>query len=83
MDINNLKSCISHDEATIRSFVRNPKFAEYYLNTVITDGDEAEIKEVQSWYEEAKKRSQNEALKISYPSRLAVNSKFVTVGAVA
>ena len=44
---------------------------------------EAEIKEVQSWYEEAKKRSQNEALKISYPSRLAVNSKFVTVGAMA
>ena len=57
IDINNLKSCVDHDEATIRSFVRNPDFAEYYLQTVLTDGDEHEILRVKSWYEEAKRRA--------------------------
>ena len=57
MDINNLKSCISHDEATIRSFMRDPKYADYYLQTVIADGDTQEISEVQAWYDEAKTRT--------------------------
>lgn len=59
MDINNLKSCISHDEAMIRSFIRDPEFAEYYLHTVILDGDNEEILQAQSWYDEAKSRSVN------------------------
>ena len=58
MDITNLKSCITHEEATIRSFMRDPEFAAYYLQAVIADGDTEEISEVQSWYDEAQKRIQ-------------------------
>lgn len=57
MDINNLKSCISHDEATIRSFVRDPEYADYYLKSVIANGDNEEIRDVQAWYDEAKSSS--------------------------
>ena len=32
-----------HDEATIESFRRDPKFAAAYLNAVLDDGDRAEI----------------------------------------
>ena len=53
MDITNLKSCVSHEEAMIRSFMRDPEFAEYYLQAVLADGDEEEIREVQAWREEA------------------------------
>lgn len=59
MNINNLKSCISHDEATIRSFMRDPEYADFYLQTVRADGDAQEIAEVQDWYNEAKARTQN------------------------
>ena len=58
MDIQNLKACISHDEAMIRSFVRDPDYADYYLKTVIADGDNDEICDVQAWYDAAKLRSQ-------------------------
>ena len=71
MDINNLKSCISHDEATIRSFVRNPEFAEYYLQSVLTDGDEKEIHRVQEWYNEAKAR-RNKVTKTRWANVAAV-----------
>jgi len=33
----------THDEATIESFRRAPKFAAAYLNAVLDDGDRAEI----------------------------------------
>ncbi len=33
----------THDEATIESFRRDPKFAAAYLNAVLDDGDRAEI----------------------------------------
>lgn len=33
----------THDEATIESFRRDPKFAAAYLNAVLNDGDRAEI----------------------------------------
>ena len=59
MDVKDLKACISHDEATIRSFVRDPEYAEYYLQAVLADGDAEEIAEVQCWYDEAKARRQN------------------------
>ena len=62
MDINNLKSCITHDEATIRSFMRDPEYADYYLQNVIADGDPDEISEVQAWFDEAKARSLNKQL---------------------
>lgn len=32
-----------HDEATIESFRRDPKFAAAYLNAVLDEGDRAEI----------------------------------------
>ena len=57
MDINNLKSCVSHDEAMIRSFIRDPEYANYYLNAVIADGDNDEIHDTQAWYNEAQSRS--------------------------
>ena len=58
MDINNLKSCVSHEEAMIGSFMRDPEFADYYLQAVLADGDEEEIREVQAWREEALSRTQ-------------------------
>ena len=49
-------STISHEEATIRSFVRDPEFAEFFLKTVMDDGDINEIREAKSWVEEARAR---------------------------
>lgn len=74
MDINNLKSCISHDKATIRSFVRDPEYADYYLKSVIADGDEDEIRNVQAWYDEAKSRAYWNAL-IQNAENTAKNGK--------
>ena len=65
-DIDELKSCIGHDEATIRSFVRDPEYAEYYLQTVKGEGDAEEISEVQGWYDEAKVRRETEAPYMAY-----------------
>ena len=53
-----MTNCITHDEATIRSFIRDPEYADYYLQAVITDGDPDEIAEAQAWYDEAKARAQ-------------------------
>lgn len=33
----------THDEATVESFRRDPKFAAAYLNAVLDEGDRAEI----------------------------------------
>lgn len=33
----------SHEEATLESFRKHPKFAVEYLNTVLEDGDEQEL----------------------------------------
>ncbi|MBF0414084.1 MAG: addiction module antidote protein [Desulfamplus sp.] len=38
-----IKPYISHDEATILSFKRDPKFAAEYLNSVLEDGDQNEL----------------------------------------
>ena len=50
-------STISHEEATIRSFVRDPEFAEFFLKDVLSDGDMDEIREAKAWVEEARARS--------------------------
>ena len=42
----------------IKSFVRDPEFADYYLETVLAEGDPEEIAGVQSWYNEAKSQVQ-------------------------
>lgn len=59
MDINNLKSCISHEEATIQSYMRDPAFAEYMLQEAINDGDIDEIRKVQRRITEAKHRRES------------------------
>lgn len=59
MDINNLKSCISHEEATIRSYMRDPEFAEFMLQDAINEGDIPEVKKIQRRIEIAKSRSEN------------------------
>lgn len=33
----------THDEATIESFRRDPKFAAHYLNAILKDGDQREL----------------------------------------
>ena len=74
MNINNLKSCVSHDEAMIRSFVKDPEYADFYLNAVIADGDNDEIRDTQAWYDEAKSRSYWAAL-IQNAEHTAKNGK--------
>ena len=37
------KARISHEKATIESFRRKPEFAAEYLNSVLEDGDRAEL----------------------------------------
>lgn len=74
MDINNLKSCVSHDEAMIRSFVKDPEYADFYLSAVIADGDNDEIRDTQAWYDEAKSRSYWAAL-IQNAKNTAKNGK--------
>ena len=58
MDITNLKSCITHEEATIRSFMRDPEFAQALLHYAIADGDTKEIEKIQHRITEAQKRIQ-------------------------
>ena len=38
-----MKPSISHEEATIQSFRRDPEFAAEYLNAVFKDGDQDEV----------------------------------------
>ena len=56
MDLNSLKSCVDHEEATIQSFVRDPEFAEFYLKDVIADGNIHEIRRAKRRVEEARAR---------------------------
>lgn len=57
MNIDSLKNCVSHEEATIQSFVKDPEFADYLMEEVLKDGDEDEVKYFQELYDEAKFRS--------------------------
>ncbi len=62
---------VEHNEAVIRHFVKDPEFATLYLQTVLADGDEEEITEVQEWYDEAQARRNKTAPKISRWSNVA------------
>ena len=53
-----ITDCISHDEAIVQHFIEDPEFADLYLDTVTADGDALEIAQVQTWYDEAKARTQ-------------------------
>ncbi len=48
---------ISHREATVQHFMRDPELADLYLQTVLADGDMDEIREVRGWVDEAKARA--------------------------
>lgn len=50
-------STVSHDEATIRHFIEDPAYAEFYRQAVLADGDLEEIREVEGWIAEAKARA--------------------------
>lgn len=56
MNNRDLRGCITHKEATIRSFMRNPDFAEALLKEVIADGDFKEIHLFKTWFDEARAR---------------------------
>ena len=56
MNLKHLADCIDHDEATIQSFMRDPKFAIAYFRSVMADGDTEEISEVKGWIDEARAR---------------------------
>ena len=47
---------ITHEEATIQSFMRDPEFAEYALNDAIEEGDIDDIRTTWRRIQEAKKR---------------------------
>lgn len=48
---------VTHEEATINSFMKDPEFADYLMSEVLRDGDEDEIAHFQYLYDEAKARS--------------------------
>lgn len=56
MNLENLKCCVSHDEAVIQHFMEDPEFAQFYLSEVLSDGDTEEIREVKGWIDEARAR---------------------------
>ena len=47
---------ITHEEATIQSFMRDPEFAEYMLQDAIAEGDFIEVRKIQRRIDEARAR---------------------------
>lgn len=56
MENTSLKSCISHEEATIRSFMRDPEFAKSLLIAAIDEGDFEYAHQTLNRMKEAQKR---------------------------
>ena len=56
VDITNLKSCVSHEEVVIETFMEDPELAEIMLNDAIADGDIDEIRTIWRRMNEAKSR---------------------------
>ena len=48
---------ISHEEATIQSYMRDPAFAEFMLQDAIAEGDTQEAEKIQRRINEAKART--------------------------
>ena len=48
---------ITHEEATIQSYMRHPEFAEYALNEAIKDGDIDDIRTTWRRIQEARARA--------------------------
>ena len=70
-----MKSCIDHDEATIRSYMRDPEFAEYMLQDAIAEGDIIEAQKIQRRINEAKARTQLTSPNLSYWGSVVSNAK--------
>ena len=66
---------ITHEEATIKSFIKNPEYAEHLLLEVIKDGDKDEITYFQKLYDEAQVRRNNLAPDMDYWGSVASNAK--------
>ena len=64
---------ITHDEAMIADFIEHPDYAEELLQAVRNDGDDYEIQRVQSWYDEAKNRTE----KLGYWESVVDNADIV------
>ena len=71
MDINNLKNCVTHEEATIKSYMREPEFADFMLKEAIAEGDTREIEKIQRRIKEAKRRTQQ----LEYWETVIVNAE--------
>ena len=41
--------CVTSDKAIIQHFIKDTEYAQKYLNAVIEDGNEYEIKQVKKW----------------------------------
>ena len=67
-----------HEEATIRSFVRDPDLAAAYLEEVLSDGDMDEVRRAKRRVEEARAR------RARAPERAGreVDGQSVSVGAL-
>lgn len=59
MDRLDFNSCISHEEATILSYMRDPGFAEYMLQEALEEGDSNEVAKIQRRIDEATRRKQS------------------------
>lgn len=55
--LDKFKGCVTHAEASIQSFIRNPEFAEFVLKEAMADGDMNEIRRIKGWVDEAKARA--------------------------
>ena len=66
-----ITNVISHEEAMIKDFIEHPDYADELLRSVRDDGDDYEIRRVQSWYDEAKTR----AASLTYWSSLIPNAE--------
>ena len=66
---------ITHEEATIKSFMKDPEYAEYLISEVRKDGDEDEITYFQTLYDEAQARRKKATPDMSYWDNLNENVK--------
>ena len=78
-----ITGCVTHEEATINRFIKNPEYAAYLISEVKKDGNEDEIAYFQHLYDEAKARLQKGALNRNNAQKIAAQdghnlSKFLS-----
>ena len=70
---------ITHEEATIQSYMRDPDFAEYMLHSAIAEGGIAEAQKVQRRMLEAWSRTQDKHSTILKDIAIQFTSKYKSV----